>query len=82
MGSLTIFPSLCEPRREKTGLRVSEQLRGANRPVKSQKQARGLKFRLYKEEIMYYQSSKNAVQLQLFSHRQISDFLAAGLMSG
>ena len=39
-----------------------------NRPVKSQKQAKGLKFRLYVEEILYYPSSKNKGADQLHSY--------------
>ena len=61
-----------------------------NRPVKSQKQARSLKFWIYKEEKLYYSCSKNkgADQLRsyceanprLFLHRQKSSFLMMWLI--
>ena len=41
-----------------------------NRSVQSQEQARGLKFRLYVEEILYYPSSENKGADQLRGYRE------------
>ena len=41
-----------------------------NRAVQSQKMARGLKFRIYEEEVLYYPCSENKGADQLCGHRE------------
>ena len=46
----------------------------SNRPVQSQKQARSLKFWIYKVEVLYYPCSENKGADQLRSYRFVSAY--------
>ena len=56
---LYISEGSCEPRHEKTCLRGLRPGKPQNRPAHLQRQARGLRFCIYKLQILYYLSSEN-----------------------
>ena len=69
-----------EPRSEKTGLRGFPTRSHTNRPVQSQKMNRGLKFRIWVVEGLYYPYSENKGADQLRSlHMQKAGFLITRL---
>ena len=59
-----------EPRCVKTGLWGFPNRSDTNRTVQSQKMARGLKFRIYELEGMYYPCSENKGADQLRGYRE------------
>ena len=61
--------SIIELRCEKTGLRGFSTRSDTNRAVQLQKTARGLEFRIWKEEGLYYLCSENKGAGQLCSYR-------------
>ena len=63
-----ITPTCIEPRCEKTGLWGFPTRSDTNRAVQLQKIAKGLKFRIYKEEGLYYLCSENKGADQLRSY--------------